>query len=434
MSVAITAPKSKRGVRRGGLSLSDYYPKNTAYFYSFPAGDGSRFYNQVPTYEEELVSGRPLICAGDDIKIITFAASSDDYILRTLSRVTPLANPSNIISLPRRISAGVKGNRRDELVKQALQDYLADGELVMAQPFLDKRLAKKFRINPELSASLSDKNNMNLYVPERYLPKEYASFPDGRAFRRDLTEYPLPCVVKVAASSSGDGVAICSTEQDIAAVRRKFMDIEGSIMVEEHIESVYNLCVQFGIPYDSSEEPDVIGFNEQITSEQGDFLGGIVNMRKTIPRLDDINAVLLGEILPAIRGLGWYGVGGIDVLITGRGDFYFIDPNLRMTATYAYVYLARTNGIDKPLLSFSGALSGSEDDFESRVIPFAIGPHDSIKIISLTRHGKTFRFNAAIEFESVPDLRRKAKALLDNGVSSTVLSNVQRKDFRYRLT
>lgn len=432
MLSTLSAPSQKQIIAAKGLTLSDYFPQGTAYFYSFPAGEDSQFYNQVPTYEDELVSARPLVCAGDGVKIVTFSAAADEYALQTIGHALPIASTANIISLPADITAEVKGPERNRLVKRALSQELADCKLVMAQPFLDDDLNDLYAIKPEITIGLSDKRNMKLYIPEGYMPRQYARYAHGKDFFDDQSALPLPCVVKVTRSSSGDGVIICSDRADLQRAKANFQRLNMPILIEEHLVSHYNLCVQFGIPFDKSRQPNIIGFNEQVTSANGDFLGGIVNINKSVPHLDEVYKVLLKHILPNLRLLGWYGIGGIDVLINRDGNFHFIDPNLRLTATYAYVYLAETKKIANPMISFSGSYTGSRSDFEAKIVPLTeVG--NRLTMISLTHEGNTFRFNAAIEFVSVKDLKRQTRRLLELGVSSVNLDRIVSSNFSYEL-
>jgi hypothetical protein len=413
------------------LTLSDYLPKGTTYFYGFPTGQDSKFYNNVPAYDEELVSARPIICAGEHVKVITFSAAASDYSYWVVSRYIDGTSKDSIVKLPDTISADMVGAERNTNVKDALGKLVDDRSLVMAQPYIDKKLENKFIINPELSAKLSSKNNMELFVPTRFIPKVYHAFSSGAEFNQLADDIPTPCVIKVANSSSGDGVVICYSDDDVESVKEKFKDVTSFILIEQFIESKHNLCVQFGVPYDDSSLPEVIGFNEQITSPQGGFLGGVVNPGKLIGAYDDIKKVILEEILPKLSELGWCGIGGIDVLIQEDGSFFFIDPNLRLTATYAYVYLAETNQVKKPVVSFSGKIQASREEFENNILVFAEGTDPTITIISITEQDGIFRFNAGVQFDSAEDLTSKSQSLLDTGIEATVLNNIVSGKFNY---
>ncbi len=53
-------------------SLSDYLPKNTEYFYSYPLGDTIFFYNAGDPVADELISARLLACAGKHVKVVVY--------------------------------------------------------------------------------------------------------------------------------------------------------------------------------------------------------------------------------------------------------------------------------------------------------------------------------------------------------------------------
>ena len=415
------------------FALEKYFTGELVYFYAFPAGEDSQFYNQVSPFEEELVSGRPLVAAGDGTKVLTFAASSSSYVLDALSKGVEVLNEKNIIRLPEEISSDKTGSVRNELIKKALVDLVDDDQLVMAQPFLDKSLEKKFKIHPLLSVGLNDKRNKHIYIPDEYLPQKYAIFSNGKEFYQYSKSYPFPCVVKVTSSSSGDGVVICKSTKEMKEVKNLFAKLKGNIIVEEFIESIHNIGVQIGIPFNREMKPEIIGFNEQVISNQGEFLGGIVNATKHISYFDDVKEALISEIFPRIRSYGWYGIGGIDVLITKEGKFYFIDPNFRMTAMSTYIYLSKINKITMPTISFSGKIACSRSTFENTVLPLTKGNDSPLKMISLTEHSNTFRFNAGIQFDSIDDLKKKVNKLRTMGVTSTVLTKILESSFDYKI-
>jgi hypothetical protein len=415
------------------FSFARYFPKNLVYFYAFPSGESSQFYNQVSTFEEELVSRRPLVCAGGEIKVITFAASSDEFVLEAVSKGVDIIDKDNIIRLPKEISPDKKGKIRNELIKEALQNLVKDDQLVMAQPFIDRALEKKFKIHPLLSVGVNDKRNKYIYIPDEYLPEKYAAFDSGKDFYQDNSDFPYPCVVKVTSSSSGDGVGICKNVEDIEKTKNRFASVQGSIIVEEYINIAYNIGIQFGIPFNRDIMPEILGFSEQLTSNNGEFFGGVVNPTKHIPYFEDIEKVFFQEIFPRIRSYGWYGVGGIDVLIGTNGKFYFIDPNFRMTAMSAYIYLSNVNKLTMPTISFSGNIECSQITFENNIVSLTKGKDAPLKIISLAQHKNIFRFNAGIQFESNDDLRRKAVMLHSLGVKGKVLKNIIESPFNYKI-
>ena len=139
------------------------------------------------------------------------------------------------------------------------------------------------------------------------------------------------------------------------------------------------------------------------------------------------------ESTSKIRSFGWYGVGGIDVLIGTNGKFYFIDPNFRMTATFAYVCLSNRDILTIPTITFSGSIECSKSAFEKNIVSLTKGKDAPLKIISLTNHENVFRFNAGIQFVSNDDLRRKAVMLDSLGVKGPVLTDIIESAFSYSI-
>ena len=62
------------------ITLSDFFPKDTVYFYGYPSGEDSGFLNLVHPSIEELVAARPLSCLGDSLSVLCFTATSKKAI------------------------------------------------------------------------------------------------------------------------------------------------------------------------------------------------------------------------------------------------------------------------------------------------------------------------------------------------------------------
>ena len=409
----------------GVYSLSRYFPIGTVYFYAFPAGEDSGFFNNIPAWVEELVAARPLLCAGDHVRVLTFDSVYTENILRLLSEmgVEPL-DSSRVIVLPKAISSDLAGKERNDAIKSAIKHIKCERNLVMAQPFLDEDLKNAYQIPPEVSVWLNDKENMSEYIPAQHLPLEYAHFYSGKDFFSNEEVYPLPCVVKMTSSSAGDGVRICHTADDLKSAKDAFAKLSGHVIIYEFVQSVRNLCVQFGIPSDPSKKIDVIGFNEQVIGRCGEFLGGMVSSDVDSPELHDLFSLLQEDILPKVRAKGWHGVGGLDVLVTRDNEYYFIDPNFRMTATFVFVCQVRNKHMKKSLLGFSGIFKGTEADFRQKILPIAkLGtPEQLLDIASLSCKDGVYHFNGAIVFDKNVPKEKAAKLLMERGVESLTLS------------
>lgn len=406
-------------------SLSRYFPEGTEYFYGYPADEDSHFFNGVPPEIEEMVSGRPMICAGPNVKAICFSACVNPVpfsILRDDLDVIRVER-KQILTLPKNIDVRVRGSRRNKLIKNALFEIVGPRQLVMAQPYLDSRAKTYFQIPPHRSIWLNDKGNMGSYIPKAYLPEIYEEFMDGACFQQ-VDQLPLPCVVKVSSSSSGDGVRICHTQEDVDSAKADFGHLEGTIFVSEYIKIHRNFAVQFGISHDAERPIEIINWHEQMISSQGGFLGGIIEPHENEELFQPLNKVLLEKILPEVRRRGWYGVGGFDVLMTEDERFYFIDPNFRMTGMTVYDFLARNAIIKKSLLSFTAEFYGSEREFRESILPVAKpGAHQLMYVTVLTHGKKVFRLNAALLFNHRDDIPKTAAKLLELGLVSSVLSS-----------
>ncbi|MBI2426221.1 MAG: ATP-grasp domain-containing protein [Candidatus Kerfeldbacteria bacterium] len=411
------------------LSLSRYLPSDTAYFYGFPSGEDSNFFNAVPAWIEELVAGRILTCAGPSVRAVEFAASMFPEIWNFLKNELGVSviPREHTLTFPEEINADLSGSKRNTAIRSALQKMLETRSLVMAQPYLEPETENLYHIPPQLTNYLNDKMNLASYIPTQYLPKIERTYANGLEFSQDVYAFALPCVVKVSSSSSGDGVRICQTQQDLQDAKRDFQCIHGRILIEEFIPAPLNICVQFGIPWDAHMSIEVIGYHQQLTSTKGEFLGGIVRPSLPAPSFDQISSLLLNTILPRVREMGWYGVGGLDVLIARDGRFYFIDPNFRMNATTAYLFHVKNGKIRTPVLSFIGLYKGTFDEFRKVIAPIATegSAQQRISIVSLTKNG-VFRFHAGLLFngENEQDLSESAKHLLDLGISSRALEKV----------
>lgn len=410
------------------ISLSNYFPKGTAYFYAFPAGEDSSFFNGVPPWKEELVAARPLVCAGPGMRVVTFAAAVEQEVWNLLIELgLPLIDHKQIIILPSRISGSVKGRRRNAIIKKSLQNLKFRHNLVMAQPYLDAALHQSYKIPPESIIWCNDKKNLPAFIPAVHLPVRFATYLNGKQFADDKRKLPLPCVIKVSSSSSGDGVYICKTANALEAARSKFHRRKGTIIVEEFIDSSHNVCIQFGIPHNPRRPIEIFGYNEQLIDSNGEFLGAIIDPYKKIPALTAACKFLREEILPLIRKKGWYGIGGFDALITKDGKFYFIDANFRMTATVAYVCLRQNKFIKSGLVTFTGRFKGNAEAFREKILPLARRNRDQIiQIIALMKYKNDYYFNAGLLFTDYQQIKQRVDTLLHIGIDSSVLQRISK--------
>lgn len=412
---------------RRNVSLSTYFPKGTQYFYGYPAGQDSGFLNQVPPDIEELVAARAMSCAGDHVTVVGFAASTPPVIPTDLMDKfsIPCSRPDHLIVLPEEIDTELEGDERNQRIKDSLLVFADDNKLVMAQPYTGNEMARIYQISPSITTWLNDKDNMRHYIAADYMPKRLASYPNGDLFSEGIRDLELPYVVKVSSSSSGDGVYICLDEKDREEAINALADFKELIFVEQHINARHNYGVHFGIPHDPKKSVDFLGINEQLTTAEGEFIGGIIRSTDFPQTLIELKDYLINEILPKVRKAGWYGVGCFDILTDANDKGYFIDCNFRMTGMSAYHFLVANKRIKTPLAGFSGVFCGSQEEFEQALLPYGGKGKDRImQIITLSHHDKDWNFNAALFFENDEQLRSHARLLLNAGIKSQALESL----------
>ncbi len=420
------APHSNMIQLQKKKSLSTYFPKGTQYFYGYPSGEDSGFLNQVPPTTEELVAQRAESCAGNHVKVVQFASTSYPNISNNILNgfgLPQLKNNQKIV-LPEDISIDLNFSERNKKIKSSLIVNVEKNKFVMAQPYLNDELQNFYQIPPKITAWLNDKSNLDAIIGKSMVPKRIASFTNGAELVNNSDQLIASCVIKATSSSAGDGVYICKTLTDIKNALVKLKNVEGSIIVEELVEASKNYGVHFGIPHKQSKNIDFIGVNEQLTTDKGEFIGGIIKSAIFPNELNDVKSHILENVLPKVRSMGWYGIGCFDVLIDKNGKPYVIDCNFRMTGMSAYHFLVANNKIDTPLVGFSGDFYGTEKQFEGALYKFG-GKNCSNKImeiIALNKHEEKWSFNAALFFNDTPDMKQNIKYLLDSGVKSPALS------------
>jgi hypothetical protein len=410
------------------LTLSDYFPEGTEYFYSYPAGDTFHFYNNSDPIGEELISARLLVCAGEHVKVVVYNSVLRNGALDLLRKNSDVSfiPEGQIIVLPANINDEVLGTERNELITEALFRQTSPHKLLMAQPILDDRLIDDYQIDPKLSIWLNDKKNLDQYVSPEFLPERYARFINGQDFFNSKIEIPVPCVVKLSASTSAEGTRLCSTKEDVENAKIDFKERSGTLFVEQFISYIYNIGFQFGIPFNKKSPPHIIGYNHQVTAKTGEFLGGFIFKGEKDEKIEHIKNIIEKEILPKIQDMGWYGVGGFDVLITSEGKSYIIDTNFRTTGMTPYIFLTRNDSISKSMVSFTATFEGSEEEFIEKIISLNKGANKMLTIISLTKKNNWYRFNAALLFDQKQELSRLASMLTERGVKSRVLEMLKK--------
>ena len=144
------------------------------------------------------------------------------------------------------------------------------------------------------------------------------------------------------------------------------------------------------------------------------------------PVLPLVYQVLSDPVLSRIRSLGWYGIGGVDVLLDQRDRFYVIDGNFRVTAATTFSLYLKNEGITSPLISFTGIFPGSLAQFKQTIVPLARpGKQRELLITSLTRSRQEVRFNAGVFFASEVELAERLERLKKLGVKAAILEKYE---------
>jgi len=408
-------------------TLSDFYPENTIYFYGFPAGESLHFFNLVPLEKEEIVAARPFVCSGDKMQVVCYPSAVDHEVRELLTEHlhVSLLSSDKIITLPPDLHTIPDKKDRNLVMQKALLEITKNGKFIMAQPFIDEDLNSHYLIDSKITIAMNDKIKRSLWVPEKYLPESYQKFSCGKDFAADNTIPPLPCVVKVSSSSAGDGVRICFTKEEFEIAKKDFSKLKVKIMTEKFIHAVHNLGIQIGIPYDNGE-PQIIGFSQQFVDAEGNYLGGVIDPSKKISIIEKITKILRNEILPNVRKLGWFGIGGIDILVDKDDNIYLIDPNFRMTAFTSFIFLNKNKQFNRSLISFMGDFEGSKDDFIKKVVPIAQNDNDDslLKVVALTKRKNSFGINAGIFFNGQKDLYKTCNYLASLGLKGRTLEKI----------
>lgn len=404
------------------VSLSDFYPKGTIYFYGYPSGTDSGFLNLDPPSSEELIAARPNICLGANMSVINFCASSEERISQDVLMALQLQQPAQtqIRTLPSTITHDVLGIQRNEAVQAFLHNTVPSGMLAMAQPYVDESFRALCRIDPHLTSWLNDKAHMTHYIAPDTLPAQYGLYTSGAELVQCIADIPVPCVVKLTSSGGGDGVYICKSATALASAATKLARIEGTIYVEQYIQTVRNYGVQFGVPHDDGDIK-ILGISEQIVSESGEFLGGIVskNQTKAYRQLEHILHMMLQDTLPFVKNLGWHGVGCLDVLTDREGKAYIIDANFRMTGMTAAHFLNCNNAIQRHALVLTADFCGNKQQLMQALVPFVNS--GQLRVIALTRTKNNWKINACVQYGSITERRLVARSLIGNNLTSKTL-------------
>lgn len=188
---------------------------------------------------------------------------------------------------------------------------------------------KAYWIKPELVAFLNNKANLDKIVPPGYVPKR-ATIPSSEIKDVTYKVMKLPLVIKAATNQStgaGYDVKICRNLQDINQAYN-FFSICETVVVEEliNIHKIYN--TQFARTIDG--QIIYLGTSEQISTSSGSYLGNWIISNNDPPK----SVVELGRsIIEYACRLGFFGIGGFDIVLSDDNRVLAIDLNFRLNGS-----------------------------------------------------------------------------------------------------
>lgn len=412
--------KTKQSLKKK-LSLSNFFPEDTVYFYGYPAGEASGFLNLVTPDVEEIVAARPNSIAGDSIYVINFNATSKQTISESLLKDFGLDTlpASQQYIVPANITADITGSERNSMIKKYLLSEIPAGKLVMAQPFSEDEMKSAYLINPDITTWFNDKKHMSEYIDNAFIPKRFGEFTNGEDVKKAASSIQAPVVIKITSSSAGDGVYLCRTDESIAKTAEKLSNFTGNIVIEQFIDATHNFGLQFGVSYKG--DYDLISISEQITTPHGEFLGGVIDSTNNYEVVQPAVKMLKEQILPFVQKKGWYGIGCFDVLVDAAGNCYFIDANFRMTGMSACIFNKINKDLKTSVLSFGAKFSGSEEALRS-----ALEGHiqtNKITLFAMSKNDTNWQINGCINYETGSDLHETITSLKSSNVKSAIFEN-----------
>ena len=401
------------------LLAAAYGPEaRVAAMFAGRAEDG--FYNGGPDETDHLCGALVLPLTRGGVWVTCDERATHPGVRAVLARSgTALGPPDQTIPTPPALRDLGDADYANALIAH-LGQIAPPGTLVMCQPYQDPRLAPCFRLSPALSAALNDKARFFERVPAAAPPPRLVQVPDGDALR--AVPWPgEPCVVKLAGSCAGQGVWPCA---DADAWARAVDAVAGAaqpVLVERWIQADHNLDLEFLIPADPEAAPVVLGAVLQVVDAHQKLIGGVIHPPDPCPHLPALEAWLHAEIFPALRALGWHGLGGLDVLVERGGRAHVIDPNLRPTDFTAPLVAAQdlppgTSALILPYARYPGPL----DAFEREVL-IAAPPTQRLRLQGILDHGDRLLFSGILPFDSAEALRDGAGWLVARGVSARAL-------------
>jgi len=151
----------------------------------------------------------------------------------------------------------------------------------------------------------------------------------------DQIEFPaqFPYLIKTSHGLSGEGTYIIRSFSDLnycLEELRKYLKIHllKTIIVSDFVkDEVNNYCIQFYL--NKQGEITLIGVTQQLVSDEGNYLGGLINYENDLSQFSQI----ITSVGQYAHQQGYFGVIGIDVLEDKDGQLFAIDANFRINGS-----------------------------------------------------------------------------------------------------
>ncbi|WP_341528973.1 carbamoylphosphate synthase large subunit [Nostoc sp. UHCC 0302] len=236
--------------------------------------------------------------------------------------------------------------------KRILRDREPFDKLITLFPF-DHLKQEKHAVDPDIHYHLLSKVTLaELGVP---CPK-YESYNLHTSNLEDIhLPEQFPYLIKTSHGLSGEGTYIIKSASDLdycLEELKKYLEIEllDTIIVSEFVKNaVQNYCVQFYVG--KTGDITLIGTTTQLVTPEGNYLGGLIDYRKT-------DMSIFSEMIAAIGQYahqhGYFGVIGFDVLEDKDGQLFAIDANFRVNGSTPLCLQRHTLlGIGKEVAKYS---------------------------------------------------------------------------------
>ncbi|WP_338294743.1 ATP-grasp domain-containing protein [Planctobacterium marinum] len=152
-------------------------------------------------------------------------------------------------------------------------------------------------------------------------------------------EYPF--LVKVSHGLAGEGTYIIRNQEDLDFCSidiRQYIKagLVRTVLVSEFVlNEVGNYCVQFYV--DREGKATLLGATNQMVTEDGEMIGGVIRYSDTMEKFQHKIAVLSRFL----HKHGYFGVVGVDVLENAEGEMFVIDANIRINGSTPLCVLRR---------------------------------------------------------------------------------------------